>query len=208
MNKKELTPADVIVTIITPQDEVELKGAPIDDQGKIEMNNLTWEQFVSNVQGWAKERGIYEHSTPTAQLLKTLSELGEVADAVIKNDREALADGIGDVAVCLVNYWTMMGGKLSDTQPIDIKKSLSPLDSRKAKLSCLSYMLEEISQLLHENEDYDLLLGPDFQDLYTIATVSDLDFMSCCTTAWEEIKDRKGRMVAGGAFVKESKNDK
>src|SRR5699024_9890193 len=58
---------------------------------------------------WAEERGIYEHSTPEAQLLKALSELGELADAVIKNDREALIDAIGDVAVCMVNYAKMAG---------------------------------------------------------------------------------------------------
>ncbi|WP_278976716.1 hypothetical protein [Oligella urethralis] len=42
------------------------------------MNKLTWQQFVKNVQNWAKERGIYDHSTPTAQLLKALPELDEL----------------------------------------------------------------------------------------------------------------------------------
>lgn len=73
------------------------------------MTALTWDEFVSNVEGWAEARGIYEHSTPEAQLLKGLSELGEVADAIIKNDRDALEDGIGDVATCLVNYAVMRG---------------------------------------------------------------------------------------------------
>jgi hypothetical protein len=33
--------------------------------------------------------------------------------------------------------------------------------------------------------------------------MSGLDINECCESAWIEIKDRKGRMVAGGAFVKE-----
>jgi hypothetical protein len=36
-----------------------------------------------------------------------------------------------------------------------------------------------------------------------LARINDLDFLQCCESAWLEIKDRKGRMVAGGAFVKE-----
>ena len=31
-------------------------------------------------------------------------QLGELADATIKNDRAGITDGIGDVMVCLVNY--------------------------------------------------------------------------------------------------------
>src|SRR5699024_12760953 len=69
--------------------------------------SMNWNKFKNNVEQWAAERGIYEHSTPEAQLLKALSELGELADAVVKNDREALKDAIGDVAVCLVNYARM-----------------------------------------------------------------------------------------------------
>src|SRR5690554_5846498 len=70
---------------------------------------MNWNEFKQNVERWAEERGIYEHSTPEAQLLKALSELGELADAVVKNDREALKDAIGDVAVCMVNYARMTG---------------------------------------------------------------------------------------------------
>ena len=39
-----------------------------------------------------------------AQLLKTMSELGELADATLKNDREGIIDGIGDVLVTLIVY--------------------------------------------------------------------------------------------------------
>src|SRR5690625_5506282 len=70
---------------------------------------MTFDEFKQNVETWAAERGIYEHSTPEAQLLKALSELGELADAVIKNDIEGIKDGVGDVAVCMVNYARLAG---------------------------------------------------------------------------------------------------
>ena len=88
---------------------------------------------------WATERQIYEHSTIQAQVLKAVSEMGELADASIKADRDALIDAIGDVMVCLTN----------------------------------------------------------------VAFMSGTDLTECFNRAWDEIKDRRGRVVPGGAFVKE-----
>ncbi len=53
---------------------------------------------------WAEARKIIPNSTPEVQLLKTMSEMGELADATIKKDKEAIVDAVGDVMVCLVNY--------------------------------------------------------------------------------------------------------
>lgn len=53
---------------------------------------------------WAEARGIVPNSTPATQLLKAMSELGELADATIKNDKYEIVDAVGDVMVCLINY--------------------------------------------------------------------------------------------------------
>lgn len=53
---------------------------------------------------WAEARQIIPNSTPSTQLLKAMSEFGELADATIKNDRLGIIDGVGDVMVCLINY--------------------------------------------------------------------------------------------------------
>lgn len=53
---------------------------------------------------WATARRIYQNSTAWAQLLKGFSEMGELADATIKNDKDEIVDAVGDVMVCLVNY--------------------------------------------------------------------------------------------------------
>lgn len=53
---------------------------------------------------WAEARRIIPNSTPDTQLLKAMSELGELADATIKKDRDEVVDAVGDVMVCLVNY--------------------------------------------------------------------------------------------------------
>ena len=53
---------------------------------------------------WAEARKIIPNSNPESQLLKAVSEIGELADATIKKDREAIVDSVGDVMVCLINY--------------------------------------------------------------------------------------------------------
>lgn len=53
---------------------------------------------------WAEDRQIIPNSTPQAQLLKAFEEMGELASATAKRDKEATIDAVGDVMVCLVNY--------------------------------------------------------------------------------------------------------
>ena len=53
---------------------------------------------------WAEARKIIPNSNPESQLLKAVSEMGELADATIKKDQEAVVDAVGDVMVCLINY--------------------------------------------------------------------------------------------------------
>ena len=49
-----------------------------------------------------------------AQVLKGVSEMGELADAVIKGDLGAAEDAYGDVIVCLVNAAYMQGINIAD----------------------------------------------------------------------------------------------
>jgi NTP pyrophosphatase (non-canonical NTP hydrolase) len=58
---------------------------------------------------WAQDRQIIPNSNPTAQLMKTVSELGELADATLKSDVDGIADGVGDVLVTLIIYCELAG---------------------------------------------------------------------------------------------------
>ena len=74
----------------------------------------TYADMELNIIRWAEARKIIPNSTPSTQLLKAVSEMGELADATIKNDREAAMDGIGDVLVCLINYCALQDFNLVD----------------------------------------------------------------------------------------------
>jgi NTP pyrophosphatase (non-canonical NTP hydrolase) len=77
---------------------------------------MSYADIEMQVIRWAEARRIIPNSTPTAQLLKAFSEMGELADATAKNDRAGVVDGVGDVMVCLINYCAL--------QDIDLVKCL------------------------------------------------------------------------------------
>lgn len=58
---------------------------------------------------WAEARRIIPNAKAHVQLMKTMSELGELADAEIKGDVPGIIDGIGDVLVTLVIYADLRG---------------------------------------------------------------------------------------------------
>lgn len=164
---------------------------------------LTFEQFQTNVQQWSEARGIYAHSTALAQALKAVSEVGELADATIKNDIAELKDAIGDVAVCLVNVAYMTKSQLDYNYIFD---DVSEVRRNALQLAagCAGGVGELSFEIARDNRNViDAYLDASFYSLYATAKINNLDFLECCETAWNEIKDRKGHMVAGGAFVKD-----
>lgn len=65
---------------------------------------MNFEELERKVVYWAQERRIIPNGTPVSQLLKAVSEIGELCDAEGKKDRAATQDAVGDVLVCLINY--------------------------------------------------------------------------------------------------------
>ena len=166
---------------------------------------MTFEQFKKNVEQWQAERGIYEHSTALAQALKGVSEAGELADAVIKGDRDALKDAIGDVMVCLVGVSKILDVDMQCTDDILIDHSISIQESA-AAAAMIAYFVSDIaSDISQEAETWSIEDALESALIYLniIAQENGFTLLECCESAWLEIKDRKGRMVAGGAFVKD-----
>lgn len=59
-------------------------------------------QSTRNVIEWAANRGILGASDPKSQMLKCVSEVGELADAIAKNNRHEIIDAFGDTLVTLI----------------------------------------------------------------------------------------------------------
>lgn len=68
----------------------------------------SYREVEMDILRWAEARRIIPNSTPQAQFLKAVSEMGELSDALTKNDLEATQDAVGDVAVCLINMCALL----------------------------------------------------------------------------------------------------
>ena len=57
--------------------------------------------LIEEVEVWSESKGLHKTES-SKQFLKVTEEVGEVAAALARNDKEALRDGIGDVVVTLI----------------------------------------------------------------------------------------------------------
>jgi NTP pyrophosphatase (non-canonical NTP hydrolase) len=71
-------------------------------------------ELINNVEEWAADKGILEHATTLRQAEKTLEECQELICAILNEDREEIADGIGDVLVTLIIQCKMQGMDLEE----------------------------------------------------------------------------------------------
>lgn len=155
------------------------------------------------IQDWARERGIYQFSTPTAQALKAISEIGETCDAVIKGQPDNVKDGVGDTAVCLINLARMVNIEITG-----IQVDANPPEAPHQIASCAAFFVASVALHTSSNAEAsrDLLFASivaAFTALDSLATSYGFTFSECLNAAWLEIKDRKGFLSPSGAFVKE-----
>ena len=61
------------------------------------------------IRDWAKERGIFDKGDVKTQYVKLLEEAGEVAKALLADDKAEIKDGIGDMVVVLTNLAHLSG---------------------------------------------------------------------------------------------------
>lgn len=163
---------------------------------------MNWDDFVSNVRGWARARGITTNSTAFAQLEKAVEEYGEVTRARLKDDLEGLKDGLGDVLVCLVNSSSTYGVNLQ----APTQKDVFGTDPRALMVQWHRGVVELGSELLWggENPKY---VAREFNTLVSViahhAVYAGVSLEECQHVAWEAIKDRKGFLSPEGVFIKE-----
>ena len=58
---------------------------------------------------WAKDRGLYDKGNSHTQYVKLQEEAGELAKALLKNDKPEIIDAIGDIVVVLTNLAHLEG---------------------------------------------------------------------------------------------------
>ena len=87
--------------------------------------------LVEKVEQWGRDRCIIPNSTPQAQLLKSMSEMGELADATLKSDVPEIVDGVGDVLVTLILYAALQNLDIEDC----LESAYNEIKDRKGTLT-------------------------------------------------------------------------
>jgi len=100
---------------------------------------MTFEELEAKVVQWARARQIIPNSNPTSQLMKTMSELGELADATLKNDMVGVSDGVGDVLVTLILYCKLYGTNVTDC----LASAYNEIKDRKGTLTAEGIFVKE-----------------------------------------------------------------
>jgi NTP pyrophosphatase (non-canonical NTP hydrolase) len=67
------------------------------------------DNVFENIREWAQARGIYDSGDVKTQLIKLYEETGELAQAVLKDNKDDIVDAIGDAVVVLTNLATLAG---------------------------------------------------------------------------------------------------
>ena len=61
------------------------------------------------IRDWAATRGLYDEGDPNTQYVKLQEECGELAKAMLQNDKPEIVDAIGDIVVVLTNLAHLQG---------------------------------------------------------------------------------------------------
>lgn len=81
---------------------MELKDKQYQDRNEFLENKPTFEKLSEKVLIWAKEKDILKPDNHLKQLGKIMSETGEFADEVIKENKQGQINELGDVFVTLI----------------------------------------------------------------------------------------------------------
>ena len=83
-----------------------------------------------NIRAWAQDKGIYAKGDSKTQYLKLMEESGELAEALLKNDRPEIIDAIGDMVVVLTNLAALEDLRIEDC----VQSAYDVIKNRKGKM--------------------------------------------------------------------------
>lgn len=159
--------------------------------------------LLFNTKNWFIARGIAQGDIDK-QGLKLIEETGELVSGYLKNKEDVIKDSIGDVAVVVVGYAMMAG--VNPEQVFFTKKEdyIPDFGGVTAWIWMItdSAFQAKVAQDLGIETSLNINLQNIICYLDLICRELGYDFTECFESAYDEIKDRKGRWV-NGSFVKE-----
>ena len=90
---------------------------------------MEFENLEILVLNWANERNLLHKENHTRQMLKCVSEVGELSDALIKKDIDGIKDGVGDTIVTLIILCKQLDLNLTEC----LESAFNEIKNRKGK---------------------------------------------------------------------------
>lgn len=169
------------------------------------------DDFNEKIVQWAKEREIDKKGTVQGQSIKTIEEISELIKGLCKGKKDLIADAVGDVYITLI-LGDMLQEKIDFGEILaDEKEIISAWDKPHPKLSdndktlfITAQLARSITTIASLKKPYDIAVISNIMNyLFIICHENNISFYDCIESAYNEIKDRKGKVI-DGRFVKES----
>lgn len=176
----------------------------INKQKDIIMTQLNTLQ--TNIQQWAVDRNLHT-GNPARQTLKLVEELGELAHAIARNNREEIVDAIGDITFVALVLDKQVGYRTSFAEAVSqhIKSEANMADKETTQPQVFAELVRTIHNVSHnvayqshKQTDIYLVLSA----VMDMADSLDVDYVAAVESAYNIVKDRKGKLV-NGVFIKE-----
>lgn len=158
----------------------------------------TFKELNELIINWAKERELDTKGTVQGQKMKTIEELAELLIGISKDNKEVIKDSVGDVAVTLIIGNMLDVGYNMEELYNDVASFNTTYCPTKFDKVCLVVTTME-SAIGGYHHCY---LRLALQRLIKLSKCYDLEFLDCLESAYNEIANRKGKMI-DGTFVKE-----
>lgn len=161
------------------------------------------QQLIKQIERWAEERNLIKGSTPQKQMLKLIEEFGELCGGIAKNKLEVIKDSIGDCFVVLTVMNAQYRNKSTEANAnqshLLIPTGHFRANSLEEALLRTAAKIGNFANMTAPPDDWDVNSLANY--LYLISQMATLDFRDCVQHAYDQIKDRKGKMV-DGVFIK------
>ncbi|ODN39091.1 MazG-like family protein [Pasteurella multocida] len=170
--------------------------------------NKEIKELIEKIEQWAEDRNLIEGSTPQKQMLKLMEEFGELCGGISKGKPDLIKDSIGDCFVVSVILCKQLN--IIENVDFDVDIIINEfIDEKYNYTNTTEQLLDAINSLgaLSVPINYGWKIKKEYMDLFfinlvLIALFNELDFKVCIQHAYDQIKDRKGKMI-DGVFVKE-----
>lgn len=151
-------------------------------------------ELIKQVEQWSKDKGL-DTAEPGKQMLKLVEEIGEITAGLARGNTDEIKDGIGDVKVVT----TILRQQLK-------KRGRGNLSIGNMVALMLVYDVGVLAQrIIFEQDNEEIMEQIDMVEagLDAFADAMDTTVEECAGLAYEEIKDRTGKLV-NGTFIKDA----